>query len=85
VASLLCNIIWIIVAGIRLVIGHILTAIAQTVTIIGTPLAIANPKVIPVTPMPLGKESSPVPAVRDRVRPPLRQSPRPLARAICWQ
>lgn len=56
VGSLLGNIIWILVAGIWLVIGHIATAIAQALTIIGIPLAIANLKVIPVTLMPLGKD-----------------------------
>jgi uncharacterized membrane protein YccF (DUF307 family) len=44
------------VAGVWLVIGHIITAIAQALTIIGIPLAIANLKVIPVTLTPLGKE-----------------------------
>lgn len=59
VGSLLGNIVWILVAGIWLVIGHVLTAIAQAVTIIGIPLALANLKIIPVTLAPLGKEIVP--------------------------
>jgi uncharacterized membrane protein YccF (DUF307 family) len=44
------------VAGWWLALGHIATAIAQAVTIIGIPLAIANIKLVPVSLMPLGHE-----------------------------
>ena len=54
--SALGNVIWFLVAGLWLAIGHLLTAAAQAVTIIGIPLAIANVKMIPVTCVPLGKE-----------------------------
>jgi len=54
--SLLGNIIWIIVAGLWLAIGHILTGIALCVTIIGIPLGIANFKMIPVALLPLGRQ-----------------------------
>lgn len=57
--SVLGNIIWIVVAGIWLAASHVLTAIAQAVTIIGIPLAIANLKMIPVSLLPLGKEIVP--------------------------
>ena len=50
------NVIWLIVAGIWLAIGHVLSAIAFAVTIIGIPLAIANVKMIPVTCFPFGKD-----------------------------
>ncbi|WP_328810255.1 YccF domain-containing protein [Rhodococcus sp. NBC_00294] len=56
VASVIGNVIWIVVAGIWLAIGHILTAIAMAITIIGIPLALANLKLIPVSLMPLGKD-----------------------------
>ncbi|MDQ1202796.1 YccF domain-containing protein [Rhodococcus sp. SORGH_AS_0303] len=56
VASVIGNLIWIVVAGIWLAIGHILTAIAMAITIIGIPLALANLKLIPVSLMPLGKD-----------------------------
>ena len=52
----LSNVMWFFVAGLWLVAGHIATAAAQAVTIIGIPLAIANVKMIPVTCFPFGKE-----------------------------
>ena len=56
VGSALGNVIWFVVAGLWLAIGHLVTAAAQAVTIVGIPLAIANIKMIPVTCVPLGKE-----------------------------
>ncbi|MDO5728682.1 MAG: YccF domain-containing protein [Actinomycetaceae bacterium] len=53
--SVFMNIVWFLVAGLWLVIGHIGTAAAQAVTIIGLPLAIANLKLIPITAFPFGK------------------------------
>ena len=50
------NVIWFLVAGLWLAIGHITTALAQAITIIGIPLAIANIKMIPVTCFPFGKQ-----------------------------
>lgn len=54
--SVLSNIIWFLVAGLWLALGHVLTAAAQAVTIIGIPLAIANIKMIPVTCFPFGRQ-----------------------------
>lgn len=48
------NVIWVIVAGIWLAIGHLTTGIALCITIIGIPLGIANFKLIPVSLLPLG-------------------------------
>lgn len=56
VGSGLANIVWFLVAGLWLAIGHITTAVAQAITIIGIPLAVANLKMIPVTCFPFGKE-----------------------------
>ena len=56
VASLIGNVIWLIVAGIWLAIGHVVSAIAMAITIIGIPLAVANLKMIPISLMPLGKD-----------------------------
>lgn len=50
------NVIWFVIAGVWLAIGHVTTAAAQAVTIVGIPLAIANIKMIPVTCVPFGKE-----------------------------
>ena len=54
VASAIGNVLWLIVAGWWLALGHILTGIAQCLTIIGIPLAIANVKMVPVALFPLG-------------------------------
>jgi uncharacterized membrane protein YccF (DUF307 family) len=56
VMSGISNVIWFLVAGLWLAIGHVSTAVAQFVTIIGIPLAIANLKMIPVTCFPFGKQ-----------------------------
>ncbi|MFT3861898.1 MAG: YccF domain-containing protein [Micropruina sp.] len=56
VGSALGNVVWFLVAGLWLAIGHLTTAVAQAITIVGIPLAIANIKMIPVTCVPLGKE-----------------------------
>lgn len=56
VGSAIGNVIWFLIAGLWLAIGHVTTAIAQAITIIGIPLAIANLKMIPVTCVPFGKE-----------------------------
>lgn len=53
------NVIWILVAGLWIAIGHVLTAIPMFVSIIGIPLGIANLKLIPVSLVPLGKEIIP--------------------------
>ncbi|AHI02224.1 membrane protein [Corynebacterium falsenii DSM 44353] len=53
--STIGNVVWFIVAGLWLAIGHVLTAVAQAVTIIGLPLAWTNLKLIPVTCFPFGK------------------------------
>ena len=50
------NVIWFLIAGLWLAIGHIMTAAAQAVTIVGIPLAVANVKMIPMTCFPFGKE-----------------------------
>lgn len=54
--SAVTNFIWFLIAGLWLAIGHVVTAAAQAITIIGIPLAIANLKMIPVTCFPFGKE-----------------------------
>lgn len=54
--SAIGNVVWFLIAGVWLAIGHVTTAIAQAATIIGIPLAIANLKLIPVTCFPFGKE-----------------------------
>lgn len=53
--STIGNVIWILVAGIWIAIGHVLTAIPMFVSIVGIPLGVANVKMIPVSLAPLGK------------------------------
>lgn len=61
VASALGNVIWIIVAGWWLALGHITAAVAQFVSIIGIPLGLANIKLVPVSLLPLGAQIRDVP------------------------
>jgi uncharacterized membrane protein YccF (DUF307 family) len=56
VASAVGNIVWLIVAGWWLALGHITAAIAQFVSIVGIPLGLANLKLVPVSLFPLGHE-----------------------------
>ena len=56
VASGIGNILWLILCGWWLALGHLLTGIAQCLTIIGIPLGLANFKLIPVSLLPLGRE-----------------------------
>ncbi|MFE3176518.1 YccF domain-containing protein [Amycolatopsis sp. NPDC059090] len=56
VGSFVGNVIWFLVAGLWLSIGHLVTGVLQCVTIIGIPLGLANFKMIPISLMPLGKE-----------------------------
>lgn len=55
VASGVANVIWFLVAGWWLAIGHVVTAVAQSLTVIGILDAIVNLKMIPVTCFPFGK------------------------------
>ncbi len=47
---------WFLVAGIWLVIGHVVTGILLAVTVVGIPLALANFKLIPISLASLGKQ-----------------------------
>ena len=50
------NVIWLVLAGWWLALGHLVTAVLLAITIIGIPFAWANLKMIPVSLMPLGRE-----------------------------
>ncbi|MGF2948793.1 YccF domain-containing protein [Microbacterium alcoholitolerans] len=56
IGSMLGNIIWVVLAGWWLAIGHILSGIALCITIIGIPMGIADFKMVPISLMPLGKD-----------------------------
>jgi len=57
--AVLGNIIWVILAGWWLALGHLTTGIALCLTIVGIPLGLANFKLIPISLLPLGKEIVP--------------------------
>jgi uncharacterized membrane protein YccF (DUF307 family) len=54
--SLIGNVIWIVLAGWWLALGHIITGVAMCLTIIGIPLGLANFKLIPVSLTPFGRD-----------------------------
>ena len=54
IGSLIGNIIWIILVGWELAIGHLTAGILLCLTIIGIPLGLANFKLIPISLLPLG-------------------------------
>ena len=53
-ASLIGNIIWLVLFGWWLAVGHLVTGVALCLTIIGIPLGLASFKIIPITLVPLG-------------------------------
>ena len=54
--SAIGNILWFLLAGWWLIIGHLITGVLLCLTIIGTPLGLANFKLIPVTLRPFGRD-----------------------------
>jgi uncharacterized membrane protein YccF (DUF307 family) len=54
--ALIGNILWIILIGWWLALGHLTSGILLCLTIIGIPLGLANFKLIPISLMPLGVE-----------------------------
>ncbi|BAX94299.1 YccF domain-containing protein [Mycobacterium shigaense] len=58
--ALIGNVLWILLFGIWLALGHLMSAAAMAITIVGIPLALAHLKLIPVSLMPLGKQIVPV-------------------------
>ena len=56
VGAAIGNVLWVVLAGWWLALGHIASAIALAITIIGIPFAWANLKMVPVALLPLGKE-----------------------------
>ena len=55
-ASAIGNVLWLVLCGWWLALGHVLTGIAMCLTIIGIPLGLASFKLIPVSLLPLGRE-----------------------------
>ena len=57
--ALIGNIVWILLFGWELALGHLVSGIALCLTIIGIPLGLANFKLIPISLVPLGVEIVP--------------------------
>jgi uncharacterized membrane protein YccF (DUF307 family) len=64
VASAIGNVIWFILCGWWLALGHLVTGVLLCLTIIGIPLGLANFKLIPVSIVPLGRDIVPVEQAR---------------------
>jgi uncharacterized membrane protein YccF (DUF307 family) len=60
VASMIGNVIWIVLFGWWLAIGHLVAGVMLCLTIIGFPLGLASFKIIPITLLPLGVHIVPV-------------------------
>jgi uncharacterized membrane protein YccF (DUF307 family) len=58
--SLIGNILWLVLAGWWLALGHIVTGILLCLTIIGIPLGLGNFKLIPISLWPFGREIVPI-------------------------
>ena len=56
VASGIGNVLWLVLFGWWLALGHLITGVALCISIIGIPLGLANFKLIPVSLLPLGRE-----------------------------
>jgi uncharacterized membrane protein YccF (DUF307 family) len=58
--SLIGNILWLVLAGWWLALGHLITGILLCLTIIGIPLGLGNFKLIPISLWPFGREIVPI-------------------------
>ncbi|MFY9775194.1 MAG: YccF domain-containing protein [Trebonia sp.] len=59
IGSVIGNIIWIILLGWELALGHLISGTLLCLTIIGIPLGLANFKLIPISLLPLGVQIVP--------------------------
>ncbi len=55
-ASVIGNVLWILLCGWWLALGHLITGLLLCLTIVGIPLGLANFKLIPVALTPFGRE-----------------------------
>jgi uncharacterized membrane protein YccF (DUF307 family) len=58
--SVIGNVLWIVLFGWWLAVGHLVTGIALCLTIIGIPLGLGSFKIIPISLLPLGMQIVPV-------------------------
>jgi uncharacterized membrane protein YccF (DUF307 family) len=60
IASGVGNVIWFVLCGWWLALGHLVTGVLLCISIIGIPLGLANFKLIPISLLPLGREIVPL-------------------------
>jgi len=63
-ASVIGNVVWVILFGWWLAVGHLIAGVLLCLTIIGIPLGLASFKIIPITLVPLGIQVVPSSALR---------------------
>lgn len=66
--SLIGNVLWLLLCGWWLALGHLITGVAQCLTVIGIPLGLASFKLIPVSLWPFGREIVPVDGLAEHER-----------------
>jgi uncharacterized membrane protein YccF (DUF307 family) len=59
VASGIGNVLWLVLCGWWIALGHLITGVLLCVTIIGIPLGLGDFKMIPISLLPLGREIVP--------------------------
>ncbi len=62
--SVIGNVIWVVLVGWELAIGHLVSAFFLAITIIGIPLALANLKLVPISLLPFGRTIVPAEEAR---------------------
>jgi len=55
-ASALGNVLWILLFGWWLALGHVVSGVLLCITVIGIPLGVASFKMVPISLLPLGRE-----------------------------
>ena len=60
------NVLWLLLAGWWLALGHLLTGLLLCLTIIGIPFGVANLKLVPISLLPLGRRVVPIGSAEDR-------------------
>jgi uncharacterized membrane protein YccF (DUF307 family) len=63
-ASVIGNVLWVVLFGWWLAIGHLVAGVLLCMTVIGIPLGLASFKIIPITLVPLGVRVVPSSALR---------------------
>jgi uncharacterized membrane protein YccF (DUF307 family) len=70
IASSLGNVLWLVLCGWWLALGHLASGVLLCLTVIGIPLGVANFKLVPVSLLPLGREIVSLEEARARGLPP---------------